>query len=70
VLQPFIGTDFLPYKEEDKPKEKKKEEKPRKEKKKEEEKKEEGKKDEAVAEAKDVAEVKVEVPQQESAKAE
>jgi len=31
VLQPFIGTDFLPYKEEDKPKEKKKEEKPKKE---------------------------------------
>jgi seryl-tRNA synthetase len=27
VLQQFIGTDFLPYKEEDKPKEKKKEEK-------------------------------------------
>lgn len=31
VLQPLIGTDFLPYKEEDKPKEKKKEEKPKKE---------------------------------------
>jgi hypothetical protein len=26
-LQPFLGTDFLPYKEEEKPKEKKKEEK-------------------------------------------
>ena len=25
VLQPFIGTEFLPYKEEEKPKEKKKE---------------------------------------------
>ena len=31
VLQAFIGTDFLPYKEEEKPKEKKKEEKPKKE---------------------------------------
>jgi seryl-tRNA synthetase len=31
VLQSLIGTDFLPYKEEDKPKEKKKEEKPKKE---------------------------------------
>lgn len=35
VLQPFIGTDFLPYKEEEKPKEKKKEEKAKEPKKKE-----------------------------------
>lgn len=38
VLQPFMGTDFLPYKEEEKPKDKKKEEKPKEGKKKEEKK--------------------------------
>lgn len=60
VLQPFIGADFLPYKEEDKPKEKK-EDKPKekKEGKKKDEKKE--KKEETKVEEAKTEEVKVEV---------
>lgn len=59
VLQPFIGSDFLPYKEEEKPKEKKEEKKEKKEGKKKEEKKE--KKEEAKVEEAKTEEAKVEV---------
>lgn len=41
VLRPYVGTDFIPFKEEEKPKEKKKEEKPKKKENKPTEKKEE-----------------------------
>lgn len=63
VLQPFIGTDFLPYKEEEKPKEKKKEEKPKEKKEKKEEVKAEVKTEEVKVEVK-TEEVKAEAVQQ------